>query len=136
VKHPPSSKLRSLATALLLALCLSACGGAKGHTDHSKLLAVGSEVPALVRVDQRGEVISLRGAQSTLLYFYPKDGTPGCTKEACAFRDAWDKYQAAGIRVIGVSIDDEKKHREFAEEHQLHSAWVASWGRRTSASAS
>ena len=125
MKHLPSSKLRSLGSALALALCLSACGGAKGHTDHSKLLAVNSEVPALVRVDQRGEVISLRSMQSTLLYFYPKDGTPGCTKEACAFRDAWEKYQAAGIRVIGVSIDDEKKHREFADEHQLQFPLIA-----------
>lgn len=114
----------ALPLALIFGAC-SACGGAKGHTDHSKLLAVGTEVPALVRVDQRGAVVSLRGTQPTLLYFYPKDGTPGCTKEACAFRDAWQKYQSAGIRVIGVSTDDEKRHREFAEEHQLQFSLIA-----------
>ncbi|MDB4976207.1 MAG: Thiol peroxidase, Bcp-type [Myxococcaceae bacterium] len=102
----------------MLAL-LAACGGSKAHTDRSKLLAVGAEVPALVRVDQRGEVVSLRGAPATLLYFYPKDGTPGCTKEACAFRDAWSKYEGAGLRIVGVSFDDDESHKKFAEEHQL-----------------
>jgi peroxiredoxin Q/BCP len=104
---------------LALALGLAACGGSKAHTDHSKLLAAGAEVPALVRVDQNGQVVSLRGGPPTLLYFYPKDGTPGCTKEACAFRDAWTKYQSADVRVIGVSTDSEEKHREFAKEHEL-----------------
>jgi peroxiredoxin Q/BCP len=104
---------------LALALGLAACGGSKAHTDHPKLLGAGAEVPALVRVDQNGQVVSLRGGPATLLYFYPKDGTPGCTKEACAFRDAWTKYQNADLRVIGVSIDSEENHREFAKEHEL-----------------
>jgi peroxiredoxin Q/BCP len=104
---------------LALALALSACGGSRAHTDHSKLLAAGSEVPALVRVDQNGQVVSLRGGPPTLVYFYPKDATPGCTKEACAFRDAWQKYQSAELRVVGVSVDSEEKHREFAKEHEL-----------------
>jgi thioredoxin-dependent peroxiredoxin len=110
--------------ASLVAL-LAACGGSKAHTDHSKLLAVDAEVPALVRVDQRGEPVSLRGAPPTLLYFYPKDGTPGCTKEACAFRDAWQKYEAAGIRVVGVSFDDDASHKKFADEHQLQFSLIA-----------
>ena len=128
MKHAHSRPLAPTLTRLLLLVAVaawSACGGAKGHTDHSKLLAVGTEVPALVRVDQRGEVVSLRGTQPTLLYFYPKDGTPGCTKEACAFRDAWQKYQAAGVRVIGVSTDDEQKHRAFSDEHQLQFSLIA-----------
>jgi thioredoxin-dependent peroxiredoxin len=104
---------------LLVAACGGGCGGSKAHTDRSKLLEAGAEVPSLVRVDHRGQVISLRGAPPTLLYFYPKDGTPGCTKEACAFRDAWKKYQTAELRIVGVSIDSEQRHREFADEHQL-----------------
>lgn len=104
---------------VVVLLVVAACGGQKAHTDRSKLLTVGAEVPALVRVDHKGEVISLRGAPPTLLYFYPKDGTPGCTKEACAFRDAWQKYQTAALRIVGVSIDSEQRHREFADEHQL-----------------
>ncbi|HEY6880411.1 MAG TPA: peroxiredoxin [Polyangiales bacterium] len=109
----------------LLVLGLLACGGSQAHTDRSKLIAAGSEVPALVRVDQNGQVVSLRGGPATLLYFYPKDGTPGCTREACAFRDAWAKYQTADLRVIGVSIDSEQNHRAFAQEHQLPFSLIA-----------
>jgi peroxiredoxin Q/BCP len=119
---------------IVRALCLSltvlafgglACGGAsKGGTSKS-LLVVGSEAPALVRVDHTGQVVSLRADEPSLVYFYPKDGTPGCTKEACAFRDSWQRYQGAGLRVIGVSTDSEADHRKFAEEHQLPFSLIA-----------
>ena len=115
--------LYSLSLAFVLAI--AACGGQKPHSDRTKLLSVGTEVPALVRVDHRGEVVSLRSEQPTLLYFYPKDGTPGCTKEACAFRDAWDRYADAGLRVVGVSIDSEQRHREFADEYELPFSLIA-----------
>lgn len=104
---------------------IAACGGSQARSDRSKLLKEGSEVPALLRVDQNGQVVSLRGAPPTLLYFYPKDGTPGCTKEACAFRDAWEHYSAAGLRVVGVSTDSDERHREFAKEHQLPFSLIA-----------
>jgi peroxiredoxin Q/BCP len=104
---------------------LGACGGSRGGSGGEKpMLAAGSEAPALVRVDHRGKVVALRGEPS-IVYFYPKDGTPGCTKEACAFRDSWSKYEAAGIRVIGVSTDTEAEHRKFAEEHQLQFSLIA-----------
>ncbi len=61
----------------------------------------------------------LRG-QKTVLYFYPKDDTPGCTKEACAFRDRMGEYQQAGIRVYGVSLDSPESHRRFREKYQLN----------------
>lgn len=110
----------TIALCITFLLSLSACAGSRARTEHKGLLPVGTEVPSLVRVDHRGEVFSLRGVdQPTLLYFYPKDGTPGCTKEACAFRDSWTKYQAAKVRVVGVSIDSEESHREFAKEHEL-----------------
>lgn len=67
---------------------------------------------------------SLRG-RPVVLYFYPKDGTPGCTKEACAFRDAWQKIQATGAVILGVSRDDAASHREFAETHHLPFALLA-----------
>lgn len=54
-----------------------------------------------------------------ILYFYPKDGTPGCTREACAFRDAWKKLQERGAVVLGVSRDSVEKHKKFADEHGL-----------------
>ena len=108
-----------------LSLALLGCAGSRARTEHKGLLKAGSDVPALVRVDHRGDVVSLRSDQPTLLYFYPKDGTPGCTKEACAFRDAWTKYQAAKLRVIGVSIDSEERHREFAKEYELPFSLIA-----------
>jgi peroxiredoxin Q/BCP len=78
-----------------------------------------------MRVDHAGKVVSLRAEQPSIVYFYPKDGTPGCTKEACAFRDSWQRYETAGIRVIGVSSDSEEKHREFAKEHDLPFSLIA-----------
>ena len=109
----------ALGFASLSAALFVGCGGSQVRSDRSKLLVSGAEVPALVRVDQRGKVVSLRGGPPTLVYFYPKDGTPGCTKEACAFRDAWQKYEQAELRVLGVSTDSEERHRKFAEEHEL-----------------
>ncbi|MDP8900589.1 MAG: peroxiredoxin [Actinomycetota bacterium] len=58
--------------------------------------------------------------QRTVLYFYPKDDTPGCTKEACAFRDRMGDYGEAGIRVYGVSLDSPESHREFREKYNLN----------------
>ena len=58
--------------------------------------------------------------QRTVLYFYPKDDTPGCTKEACAFRDRMGDYGEAGIKVYGVSLDSPESHREFREKHNLN----------------
>jgi peroxiredoxin Q/BCP len=71
--------------------------------------------------DQQGATRTLtefRG-HPVVLYFYPRDGTPGCTREACAFRDAWDRIAATGAQVIGVSSDSVGSHRHFAEEHHL-----------------
>ncbi len=66
------------------------------------------------------QVISSTSLQShCLLYFYPKDDTPGCTKEACGFRDAWSKLQAAGLKVVGVSKDPETAHQKFRQKYQL-----------------
>ncbi len=63
--------------------------------------------------------------QLTVVYFYPKDATPGCTKEACAFRDVWSEYERQNVRVIGVSNDDVDSHRSFATEHRLPFPLVA-----------
>ena len=58
--------------------------------------------------------------QRTVLYFYPKDDTPGCTKEACAFRDRMDDYAAAGIQVYGISLDSPESHSRFREKYNLN----------------
>jgi peroxiredoxin Q/BCP len=58
--------------------------------------------------------------RKTVLYFYPKDDTPGCTKEACSFRDRMSDYESAGIKVYGVSLDSPESHRQFREKHNLN----------------
>ena len=64
-----------------------------------------------------------------VVYFYPKDGTPGCTKQACAFRDAFDKLAQAGVVVFGVSRDSAESHRKFRKEHNLPFPWWPTDGR-------
>src|SRR5436305_15064486 len=62
---------------------------------------------------------SFLGKKDIVLYFYPKDLTPGCTAEACAFRDSYEVFKDAGAEVIGISSDSEESHQQFAKEHQL-----------------
>ncbi|MEM6994805.1 MAG: peroxiredoxin [Myxococcota bacterium] len=83
-------------------------------------LAVGARAPSLSATAHDGTTVDLGNlAGPSVVYFYPRDGTPGCTKEACAFRDVWSRYQSAGVLVVGVSADSLESHREFAEEHGL-----------------
>lgn len=85
-------------------------------------IEVGQEAPDFVlESDTEGEIrlSALRGS-SVVLYFYPKDATPGCTTEACDFRDRMDRLQAAGVRVLGVSRDSIASHRRFREKHGLN----------------
>jgi peroxiredoxin Q/BCP len=110
---------------LLSAVALGCGAGRQPPAAERMLLSTGTAVPALTRVDQRGQIVSLRAEVPTLLYFYPKDGTPGCTKEACAIRDAWNNYRFLSLRVIGVSADSDKRHRAFADEHGLPFSLIA-----------
>lgn len=82
----------------------------------------GQRLPEVEFVDEGGGRLSSSDLVEgkTVLYFYPKDDTPGCTKEACAFRDRMDDYAAAGIVVYGVSLDSPQSHREFREKHSLN----------------
>jgi thioredoxin-dependent peroxiredoxin len=96
-----------------------ACRSVQRPDGGSGLLPVGSVVPALVSQDQLDRPVALKSTQVSVVYFYPRDGTPGCTKEACAFRDVWKRFEAANVRVIGVSMNSAQDHREFAQKHQL-----------------
>jgi peroxiredoxin Q/BCP len=82
---------------------------------------VGTKAPAFKAPDQNGEIKSLKdyAGKWLILYFYPKDDTPGCTKEACSFRDGFAQFKKAGIEVIGVSVDSVKKHAKFVEKYTL-----------------
>jgi peroxiredoxin Q/BCP len=85
------------------------------------ILEAGVRAPAISAKDQDGKLVTLeeyRG-RKVVLYFYPKDDTPGCTREACAFRDNFPKFNTAGVEVLGVSIDNESKHKKFSEKYEL-----------------
>ncbi len=85
------------------------------------LIAVGTAAPAFSAQDQTGATRSLSdyAGKPVVLFFYPKDQTPGCTREACAFRDAWDRFRASNVVVLGVSTDDVSSHARFAAAHNL-----------------
>jgi peroxiredoxin Q/BCP len=81
----------------------------------------GDKAPEFSLPDQSGKIHKLANyrGKKVVLYFYPKDDTPGCTKEACSFRDNFAEFKKAGIEVLGVSVDDEKSHAKFAEKYEL-----------------
>lgn len=84
-------------------------------------LELGSEAPDFTLPDQDGSPLtlsSLRG-QRVVIYFYPKDDTPGCTKEACNFRDQWEAFEHHGIRVLGISKDGAASHSKFIAKYTL-----------------
>lgn len=92
---------------------------------------VGDTAPDFTLTSQNGQPISLkdfRGQKCVVLYFYPKDDTPGCTKESCAFRDSYEDFKNAGAEVIGVSGDSSESHAQFANKYQLPFILLADTG--------
>ena len=99
-------------------------GGAPG-------IGVGQPAPDFALPDRSGRTVRLgdyRGRKAVVLYFYPKDDTPGCTKEACSFRDQYQDFQDAGAEVIGVSSDAEASHEKFAAKYRLPFVLLADKG--------
>lgn len=83
---------------------------------------VGDAVPSFQLQDQNGELFDLnsfKGNTAMVIYFYPKDDTPGCTKEACSFRDSYETFTDKNIKVIGISSDDVESHKNFADKYNL-----------------
>ncbi len=82
----------------------------------------GQRLPDVEFITEGGERLAAGelGGKNTVLYYYPKDDTPGCTKEACAFRDRMGDYAEAGIQVYGVSLDPPESHRRFREKYNLN----------------
>ena len=100
----------------------SGCGAVKRPDGNVGLLPVGAPAPEVIGYDVLGKEVRLSrlaGLEPAVIYFYPKDGSPGCTTEACAFRDAWDKYTQAHVAVIGVSTDSAASHHAFLEKKHL-----------------
>lgn len=86
-------------------------------------MKIGDRLPDLVLADQNGKAVNLTelGKGSALVvYFYPKDGTPGCTREACSFRDSYSGFEEAGAEIVGISGDSAVSHKKFAEKHHIN----------------
>ncbi len=90
-------------------------------------MKVGDIIPAILGTDAQGREIKAAdfAGKKLIIYFYPKDNTPGCTAEACSLRDGYDSLQAAGYEVVGVSKDSAASHAKFAEKHSLPFTLIA-----------
>jgi thioredoxin-dependent peroxiredoxin len=85
-------------------------------------LNIGDQIPEFKLTDQNGEdfdINAVKGKNSLVIYFYPKNFTPGCTKEACSFRDSYEDFKELGAEVIGISADSKNSHERFAKRHKL-----------------
>ncbi|MBO7161579.1 MAG: thioredoxin-dependent thiol peroxidase [Clostridia bacterium] len=85
------------------------------------MLTVGTKAPDFTLLDKEGNTVSLSDffGKKIVLYFYPKDNTPGCTKQACAFASAYDDFKSKDVTVIGISKDSVASHKKFAEKYSL-----------------
>ena len=117
---------RYLTGALFLTIALAACAGDPP--------AVGSAAPEFNLQDQNGEWHDLQDYRGSWLavYFYPKDDTPGCTTEACNFRDNIYAFKSIGASIVGISVDDVASHKEFATKYKLPFILLADVGGKTS----
>src|SRR5690349_1097728 len=114
-------KTKSTLTLLLgAALC---CALSTAQAEPAKTPQVGDKAPVIQGVDQQGKTWNLKdvlGKKIVLLYFYPKDDTPGCTKEACGFRDRIAELKHDNVEVIGVSFDSPESHQKFISKYHLN----------------
>ncbi len=113
-------KFRMAGLAALVSLFVSSSGFAQNE---AVKLRVGDVAPPVVGLDQDGQewkLAAVKGEKLVLLYFYPKDDTPGCTVEACGLRDRMGELKMQGVEVIGVSFDDAASHRQFIAKHDLN----------------
>jgi len=102
-------------SAFIILLSVASCGKAQ-------MLQVGAKVPEFKLPDQDGkmfDISSVLGKKRLVIYFYPKDETPGCTKEACTFRDDYSEFGSADAMVIGISGQSVQSHKDFADKYNL-----------------
>lgn len=85
------------------------------------MIETGKKAPNFTLPDKDGNMVSLENfkGQKVVVYFYPKDNTPGCTRQACGFRDNYDEFEKKGVKVIGISKDSQGSHVKFTEKYEL-----------------
>lgn len=121
--------MKTLLVSLLFSMLAVACSSPELK------LKEGDAAPAFSLPSDDGRTVSLadyKGKQAVVLYFYPKDETPGCTKEACAFRDAFADFKAANVEVLGVSVDGVASHQSFKKKENLNFTLLADAGKEVS----
>lgn len=98
------------------------------------MLKEGDKAPDFTTADEDGNPVKLSDlqGQKVVLYFYPRDNTPGCTREACSFRDAFSEFKENGIKVLGVSLDSEASHKKFIAKYDLPFTLLADTDRSVS----
>jgi thioredoxin-dependent peroxiredoxin len=104
-------------------------------SEHMNKIGVGTMVPSFSLKDQYGNVFdidSVKGKKNLVIYFYPKDDSPGCTKEACSFRDQFDVFTGADALIIGISPQSVKSHLEFASKYRLNYTLLSDEGNKVS----
>ncbi|MDW3190882.1 MAG: peroxiredoxin [Cytophagales bacterium] len=97
------------------------------------MLKVGDQLPNISLNDQDGNLVNLqefKGKNPLVVYFYPKDDTPGCTKEACEFRNENDQFKQYDAKIFGISGDSEKSHQRFIAKHSLNFSLLSDKGRK------
>jgi thioredoxin-dependent peroxiredoxin len=116
--------------AVALSLVLAACGSTTRPDGGKGLLAKGAVAPDFEAREPGGSAVRLSGSAGSprVVYFYPKDETPGCIKEACAFRDAFEKFRVRGVVIFGVSRDSVESHQQFQTHYTLPFALAADEG--------
>lgn len=102
----------------------------------AELLKVGSTAPDFEAFDQNGSTVKLSSFRGSpvVLYFYPRDNTPGCTVEACNFRDNNTEFEKKGVKVLGVSVDSVNSHKKFQDKFDLNFTLVSDSGKSISQS--
>jgi peroxiredoxin Q/BCP len=103
------------------------------NTEKMKQLEIGSTVPKFELLDQHGKLFpveSVLGKKNLVIYFYPKDDSPGCTKEACSFRDQFEVFAGADALIIGISAQSVESHQEFAVKHRLNYTLLSDKGNK------
>lgn len=105
----------------IIVLLLAFAGYRYYHHSSITPLQIGQTAPAFELPDAQGKMVSLSQfkGQWLVLYFYPKNDTPGCTKEACHFRDDMHQLEKLGAKVVGISVDDRQSHAEFSKKYAL-----------------
>ncbi len=117
----------------LAVLTMCTCTAQNHNTDKLNRIDKGSKVPVFALSDQNGQMFDLQqviGKKNLVIYFYPKDDSPGCTREACYFRDQFEAFGQADALIIGISGQSVESHRKFAEKHGLSFTLLSDTGNK------